>query len=146
MIDEEVGHETARVMEWMNECEQPVLMNLLDDVVKNPGEPPPDSGAFLIVDSATNSTTPPPENLLELSDVDQHSPPPTKTTPSQPKHDSSRPRTSTSSIGTPLHLNPLTRRNRRISRHPLQTCQTCPPTPHPYFPPRHLIPTNLCGV
>ena len=43
MIDEEVGHETARVMEWMNECEQPVLMNLLDDVVKNPGEPPPDS-------------------------------------------------------------------------------------------------------
>jgi hypothetical protein len=39
MIDEEVGHETARVMEWMNECEEPVLMNLLDDVVKNPGEP-----------------------------------------------------------------------------------------------------------
>jgi len=39
MIDEQVGHETARVMEWMKECEQPVLMNLLDDVVKNPGEP-----------------------------------------------------------------------------------------------------------
>ena len=39
MIDEEVGHETARVMEWMKECEEPVLMNLLDDVVKNPGDP-----------------------------------------------------------------------------------------------------------
>ena len=38
MSDEEVGLETARVMEWMKECEQPVLMNLLDDVVKNPGE------------------------------------------------------------------------------------------------------------
>ena len=40
MIDEEVGQETARVMEWMKDCEQPVLMNLLDDVVKNPGERP----------------------------------------------------------------------------------------------------------
>jgi len=37
MMVEGQGHESARVMEWMKECEEPVLLNLLDDLVKNPG-------------------------------------------------------------------------------------------------------------
>lgn len=38
-VFEEVGDESARVMEWMKECEEPVLSNLLDDVVKIEGPP-----------------------------------------------------------------------------------------------------------
>ena len=50
-----VGHETARLMERMETCEEPVLLNWLKNALRNTD---PRLQAFLIADSPTNSMTP----------------------------------------------------------------------------------------
>jgi len=88
-----------RVIEWIHDCQQP-LVNLIDDELRHLSTDPP-SWIWLTTDNTTSSTAPQ-ENLLQLEDSEERNNEisnPSDPKEPRPEHQQRQPHSRTSSIG-----------------------------------------------